>query len=361
MSKLGHGPASQSASGSAVSCEDLDAEWLRAQPGACVGCSHRIVRHLASGGMGHVFLTEHVYLGARAAVKVPRFATVHARKTLEAEAQLLSKLDHPNIVRAIDFGQLADARPYLLMEYARGIELDGWLDARGPMESARALGVLRQIASALDYLHARGVVHGDIKPSNVLIDVAVGDFVKLVDFGIAFRAGGSERRGPMGTPAYMAPEQAAGEVWGAASDVYGVAALAMELLTGRPPHDGRTAQDAMTAVLSRPAPKPSARGLDVPGLDAVFERGLHAEPARRYSSAGELVCALEAVLMRERAAQVHEAAAAADPRLSSERGPRRRPPWGPSAAALQAPSGERAIRRFAACVVVATYLLSVYF
>jgi len=276
--------------------EALDAQWLRDRIGEAVGPLHRIVRHLASGGMGHVFMAEHVHLGVYAAVKLPRVGHEASCKSVAHEARILSQLEHPNIVRVLDTGHLADGQPYLMLEYVSGLELDAWLDGCGTMSLKRCVGVLRQVASAIDYLHAQGIVHGDIKPANIIIDPRAHDFVKLLDFGIASRENRDVRRGVMGTPAYMAPEQARGESWGPASDVYGVAALALELLTGRPPYDYETAQDALTAVLTKPAPVPSMRGLSIPGLDAVFARGLHQDPAKRYVIASDFVDALEQVL-----------------------------------------------------------------
>lgn len=303
MSMVLENAATPAVSPELPSDEALDAQWLHDRIGEPVGPLHRIVRHLASGGMGHVFMAEHVHLGVYAALKVPRQGHEAARKSVAHEAKILSQLEHPNIVRVLDTGTMADGHPYLLLEYVSGLELDAWLDGCGTMSLKRCIGVLRQVASAIDYLHAQGIVHGDIKPANIIIDPRAHDFVKLLDFGIASRENRDVRRGVMGTPAYMAPEQARGESWGPASDVYGVAALALELLTGRPPFDYETAQDALTAVLTEPAPVPSMRGVDVPGLDEVFARGLHQDPAQRYAIASDFVDALEQVLARSTSSQ----------------------------------------------------------
>jgi serine/threonine-protein kinase len=282
-------------------CDEItDAEWLQSRVGDAVGCSHRIVRHLASGGMGHVFLAEHIHLGAYAAVKVPRTGSEAARSCLQREARMLGQLQHPNIVSVLDVGQLADGLPYMMTEYVSGLELEAWLDGSGAgrLTWKRSIGVLRQVAAAIDYLHAQGVVHGDIKPSNIMIDPRAHDFVKLVDFGIAYREDpNSIRRGVVGTPAYMAPEQARGDACGAAIDGYGIAALALELLTGRPPYDYSDAQAALTAILTQPPALPSHRGMTIPGLDDVFAKGLHAEPSQRFAIATEFVEALEQVML----------------------------------------------------------------
>jgi len=347
--------------------KELDAEWLSAQTGAAVGCSHRIVRHLASGGMGHVFVAEHDYLGALAAVKVPRYADAAGRKILESEARILAKLEHPNIVRALDVGHLADGRMYMLMEHVQGIELGAWLEAGGTMPFDRCLAVLKQVASAVDYLHQKGIVHGDIKPANILVDASANDFVKLVDFGIASSTTRNDRRGVLGTPAYMAPEQARGEAWGALSDVYTVAALALQMLTGHAPYGHLTAQDVLTAVLTQPAPTPSALGLKVANLDAVFQRALHQDPAQRFARASSFVTALIDVLQpapqraaadlrQEKMSDVvsvqHSAA------LSVPDAPE--PPVGYLRGRLDPLWGDRYLRRFAAGLVAAAFIVSMY-
>jgi serine/threonine protein kinase len=272
---------------------DEEAAWVRSLVGGSVGRLHRVVRHLASGGMGHVFLVEHIHLGAQAAVKLPQPGSRIARNVLGHEAALLSQLQHPNIVSVFDFGRLSDGMEYMMMEYVSGLELDAWLDSCGTMAPTRAVGILKQVASAVDYLHAHGIVHCDIKPSNIMFDPRANDFVKLIDFGIACEKHmQAERRGLVGTPAYMAPEQARGELCGPAVDIYGVAALALEILTGRPPYDYETPQEALTAILSGPPELPSSRELFVPGLDAVFKRGLHSDPGQRYATATQFVEAL---------------------------------------------------------------------
>jgi serine/threonine protein kinase len=359
--QFGEGYCDQAPAEKYAEDHELDAEWLSAQLGASVGCSHRIVRHLASGGMSHVFVAEHAYLGAQAAVKVPRYADATGRFIIEAEAKLLARLAHPHIVRALDVGQLADGRVYLLMEHALGAELGVWLEAGGTMPFERCVTVLKQVASAVDYLHIKGIVHGDIKPANILVDASADDFVKLIDFGVASPATRDERRGAIGTPAYMAPEQARGEGWGPLSDVYAVAALALQMLTGHPPHDHHTAQDVLTAMLTQPAPTPSALGLHVPGLDAVFRKGLHHDPAQRFARAGEFVNALSEVLRSEERVPVaaesgmYPVVVAARPANASD---------APAVGRVGQPLGwawnERVARRLAACLVATVYLFSMY-
>lgn len=184
--------------------------------------------------MGHVFIVEHMQLGAYAAVKLAAPDSVTARDTLAHEAKLLSRVQHPHIVQVIDYGQTSDGFDFMLMQYVSGVELRAFIESSGPLPLERALPILRQLASAIDYLHAHGIVHSDIKPANILFDPCASDFVKLVDFGVAFVEDTRGRdRAATGTPAYMAPEQAPGGTCERSVDVYGLAALAFELVTGR--------------------------------------------------------------------------------------------------------------------------------
>ncbi|HKU41011.1 MAG TPA: serine/threonine-protein kinase [Polyangiales bacterium] len=269
-------------------------KWLGARAG-----QHRIVEHLGSGGMGHVFLAEHATLGARAAVKIlPAGSTAAQKLQFQQEAWLLSAQSHPNIVHLLDTGSLEDGSSYLLMEYAAGIDLGCWLQRRGDRPVCRILRILRQVACAVDHLHAQGILHRDIKPANIVIEPEADDAVKLLDFGIATREGQNDARTALvfGTPAYMAPEQAAGVPATRATDLYALGALALELLTGRPPYDYPSIPMILAAVLHERPSLPSDRGLNVPALDRFFERALSREPEQRFASARELVDALDQVL-----------------------------------------------------------------
>jgi len=257
-----------------------------------IGSSHRVLRHVASGGMGHVFVVEHVALGAYAAVKLARPESETARATLAHEAKLLSRVQHPHILQVFDFGQTADGCDYMLMEYLSGVELHAFIESSGPMSLERALPILRQLASALDHLHAHGVVHSDVKPANVLFEPRAGDFVKLIDFGVAFfEATQGRERSTCGTPAYMAPEQGLGSACERSVDVYGLAALAFELVTGRLIREYETRETALEAALEL-MPSLAQRG-GLAGFHTVLERALDERPSARFRSAGAFVGALE--------------------------------------------------------------------
>ena len=269
-----------------------------------IGRHFRIVKHLASGGMGHVFLCRHTTLHVPAAVKVVPFdASPQVSERILAEAELLASLDHPHIVRALEVGSLDDESPYLLMEFIPGSDLSKPVDSGRTLPVQQTLRVLDQAACALDYLHERGIVHRDVKPQNLLLDASANSAVKLIDFGIAVRTGGNTfdfARALAGTPGYMAPEQAAGAPCSPAVDLYAFGALALELLTGKPP---RAASSRFLAAGSESFDRPlyaHGRGRDAAALDAVFTRALAREPEARFRSASDLVWELRRALTPSR-------------------------------------------------------------
>jgi serine/threonine-protein kinase len=273
----------------------VDPDWLKSRVGTMVGRSHRVVRHVASGGMGHVFIVEHVALGAYAAVKLAHPNSETASQTLAHEAKLLSRVQHPHIVQVIDYGQTVDGCDYMLMEYVSGVELHAFIESSGPMSLERALPILRQLASALDHLHAHGIVHSDVKPANVLFDPCAGDFAKLIDFGVAFfEATHGQERNSCGTPAYMAPEQTLGSSCERSVDVYGLAALAFELVTGRLIREYETRATALQAALDL-MPSLEQRGV-LAGFHTVLECALDERPTARFRTASAFVGALEQTL-----------------------------------------------------------------
>lgn len=268
------------------------AAWTEHCIGLEVGGTHRLVRPLSGGGFGHVFLAEHVRHRAVSAVKLTAPGSRVAACILAQEAEVLSHLRHPNIVRIQGHGEFQDGSAYLAMDYARGVEIETWLEDHGPMPPDRALGILSQLASALDYMHARSFVHADLKPSHLVMDEANGDALTLLDFGCAFDASDPVRSCDVGgTPGYMPPEQACGSRCTPAADVYAMAAVASEMLTGQLPH-AHTTRTVNRAILTEPPSLPSARGLVRPGLDEAFARALQRNPRARFSTASEFVRAL---------------------------------------------------------------------
>jgi outer membrane protein assembly factor BamB len=260
---------------------------------------YEIGAELGRGGMGIVYRAYEPALDRAIALKIlaPEFADQRdLAARLRREAISAARLRHPNIALLYEFGQ-ADGIPFLAMEYVAGLSLRQLLEA-GPIAWDRALAILAQIGAALDYAHAMGIVHRDVKPSNILVDSA--DRAVLIDFGLADMAGNSLQTADgtvLGTPHYMAPEQADGRGANARSDQYGLAAVAYELLTGTPPFHGRSSTAVMFAhIHEQPAPPSERQPLLPARVNSVLVRGLAKEPNARYSSAAAFVSDLQAAL-----------------------------------------------------------------
>jgi eukaryotic-like serine/threonine-protein kinase len=282
--------------------------------GATVG-EYRIVRPIAWGGMGVIYLAEHPLLGTRAAAKVLReeFAGDAAivERFLE-EASAASKIRHPNTVQIFDLVALPDGRPCILMEYLEGETLDRRA-GRTPMRLQRARPIILQICSALAATHARGIVHRDLKAENVLLVTREGrdDFVKLLDFGLAKSvvrtlptlSGGPSLPGTLaGTPHSMSPEQVRGEPVDVRTDVYGLGVLCYRLLLGRFPFEGQSVEEVMHKHVNAP---PDLAMMPAP-LASVLGRALEKSPDRRYQTVVELAQALSDCGSEEPVAPVPE-------------------------------------------------------
>ena len=261
---------------------------------------YRGAQPIGVGGMGEIFRATDTTLGRAVAIKIlaDRYAAdpdVRGRFMREALAAARLSGD-PHIVTIYDVGEHAE-RPYLVMEYLSGGSLEKQLHD-GPVPLGRALRWLEQAAEALDHAHAEGVVHRDIKPGNLLIDR--NDDVQVADFGIASATGleSLTMTGTvMGTAGYLSPEQAQGERATAASDRYGLAVLAFELLTGTRPYAGESITAEASAHVAAPIPSASERNPQLPPeIDDVFRRALAKDPRERFPSCAEMVAALRQVL-----------------------------------------------------------------
>ncbi|WP_037330848.1 serine/threonine-protein kinase [Saccharothrix syringae] len=262
---------------------------------------YRIGPLIGRGGMGEVHRAHDTAHDRAVALKrlAPAFHDDAAfRARFRREAQVVARLREPHVIPIHAYGEI-DGRLYLDMRLVEGEDLND-LVARGPLEPERAVRIVEQVAGALDAAHADGLVHRDVKPSNVL--VAPGDFVYLVDFGIARSsspaATGITASGEViGTVDYMAPERFADGPVGAAADTYALACVLFACLTGRRPFevDGTAAQ--IYAHLQEPPPKARALNPAVPpALDHVIARGMAKDPAARHESAGALAAAARAAL-----------------------------------------------------------------
>lgn len=253
---------------------------------------YEIIGEIGHGGMGVVYRAYEAALDRTIAIKIiaPDLADQPSfTARLRREAISAARLRHPNIALLYEFGQ-ADGVAFLAMEYVPGPALRELL-AAGPLAIERALHILGQIGAALDYAHHRGIVHRDVKPSNILI--GSGDHAVLIDFGLAEIAEGSLYTADgalLGTPHYMAPEQAAGRATDARSDQYALAAVAYEMLIGQPPFYGRNASAVVHAHIYDPPPPPTEHRPTLPAaVDAVLLRALAKAPHDRYPSLGAFI------------------------------------------------------------------------
>jgi tetratricopeptide (TPR) repeat protein len=245
---------------------------------------------LGHGGMGVVFRARHLGLNRLVALKMAlagSYAGPHERERFRREAEAVAALRHPNVVQVYDIGDAA-GRPYFTMELLEGGSLALRLTGT-PQPARQAAGLLATLAQAVQAAHQGGIVHRDLKPANVLL--AADGTPKITDFGLARRleGGGLTLSGvPVGTPSYMAPEQARGErgAVGPAADVYALGAILYELLTGRPPFRAETAAETLRQVVSQEPVPPSRLNAAVPrDAETICLKCLEKDPRRRYASA----------------------------------------------------------------------------
>ncbi len=295
---------------------EADGAASHEQPDPMIGRTlagrYRVDGVLGQGGVGVVYRATHVDIGRLVALKVlhPEYGAIpETKRRFEREARALSALSHPHIVSIADYG-IAGGMPYLAMELIEGRTLADLLDDDGPPPIDTALDIERQILRGLAFAHARGILHRDLKPANVFLQELPDDphHVKLLDFGLAKIVSDDEsaeaeptltRSGTiLGTPSYMAPEQASGSVVDARADVYSAGCVLFELLSGRVPFVAPTRGEVVRAHLVDPVPAPrSVRpGLEVtPALEALLDRALAKDRADRFVDAGAMLEALDAL------------------------------------------------------------------
>jgi serine/threonine-protein kinase len=261
---------------------------------------YSIDREIGRGGMGVVYLAREVHLDRPVAIKLlppdRAAADPELRERFLREARLAAKLSHPNIIpiHAVDdTGEFV----YFVMAYVDGETLAHRVRTRGPLPSSEGSRVLREVAWALAFAHAQGVVHRDVKPDNILLESATGR-VLVADFGIAGAAGdGAGDTGVSGTPEFMSPEQALGAAIDARSDLYGLGATAFFALSGRLPFEGDTATEILAKHVTEPAPPLASLGISVPRkLAALVDRCLAKEPQQRPADAQALAEQLSVAL-----------------------------------------------------------------
>ncbi|HEX7938418.1 MAG TPA: serine/threonine-protein kinase [Gemmatimonadaceae bacterium] len=268
---------------------------------------YRLQKLIGRGGMGDVWLAEHVLLKQPFAVKMlnpDKLTDARQLARFEREVQAMARLEHWNTVEIYDYGHSADGTFYYVMEYLPGFTLEELVWKAGPLPAARAIYFLRQICSALVEAHRHGLLHRDIKPANVIVSERAGiyDVAKLTDFGLVkhFEDPSDTKLTMegyiMGTPAYMSPEHAAGqERVDARSDIYSLGALGYFLLSRRPPFENRTATQVLAAhMYEEPRPLSTWRPDAPPSLLDIIHKCMAKKPADRFASAAELKEALSA-------------------------------------------------------------------
>ncbi|HXJ64093.1 MAG TPA: serine/threonine-protein kinase, partial [Actinomycetota bacterium] len=266
---------------------------------------YRIERLLGRGGMGEVYLAEHLRLGRKVAIKVlaPALANDEGfRERFLRESQHAASLDHPNIVMVYDAAD-EGGRAYISMRFVDGPDLSTYLRSAGPLDPALAVGILAQVAAALDAAHADGLVHRDVKPANILLEGPVeSDRVPralLSDFGITKRVGaqGSTTGQFVGTIDYMAPEQITGRQTDGRTDEYSLACVLFQCLTGRVPFPREDQVGVMYAHVQSMPPLIAKVRQDVPpAIDEVVRRGMAKSARQRYGMCAELIDAAAAAL-----------------------------------------------------------------
>jgi serine/threonine protein kinase len=341
--------------------------------GQVVADRYHVIKKLGEGGMGQVYLAEHVKMGRRSAIKVMNPSMVHdpdAVARFNREASNASRITHPNVCAIYDFGETPDGLIYLAMEFVEGEPLTDLLEREGALPVPRAVSIFTQVAEALQAAHDLGIVHRDLKPDNIMLAHRKGhDVVKVVDFGIAKAVGGDESGQKVtktglvvGTPEFMSPEQLSGDKLDGRSDLYSLALVFYRMLAGKLPFEATTVQETMIKRLTDEPIKLAASRPDLTfpaGLQPVLDTALARNPVERYQTVAKFAADVASVTGLGRGAtaaiphtrsgadtegktQLLDTSAGATQRLSAKRPP----------GAVASPSRKRSLIPVAVGVVV---------
>jgi len=297
-----------------------DGQTLRASSpahdlvGQVIADRYHVVKKLGEGGMGQVYLAEHVKMGRKSAIKVMNPAMVHdpdAVARFNREAANASRISHTNVCAIYDFGETPEGLIYLAMEFIPGEPLSEVMEREGVLPLRRAASIFVQVADALQAAHDLGIVHRDLKPDNIMLTRGRdgGDVVKVVDFGIAKAMAGDDSQKVtktglvVGTPEFMSPEQLSGDGLDGRSDIYSLALVLFKMLTGKLPFEATTVQETMVKRLTDDpvtlaAARPDARFPR--GLQETLDTALTRTAADRYQSAAKFGDDVAAVVGVER-------------------------------------------------------------
>nr|WP_216627033.1 serine/threonine-protein kinase [Corallococcus exercitus] len=278
--------------------------------GKTIASKYRVEALIGEGGMGKVYRARQLALDKVVVLKVLRHTLLSDERTVarfQREAKAASRLNHPNSISVLDFGQADDGALFIAMEYVAGQDLHQLLSREWPLGEARVVRIVLQILSALSDAHGAGVIHRDLKPENIMVEQRRNepDFVKVLDFGIA-KITDSQDEGPAltragfvcGTPEYMSPEQARGAVLDHRSDLYAVGVILYQLMTGLLPFESDSAVGFATKHLTEEPPPPTRRRPDArisPGMERLILRVLSKDPDDRPANAAAFKTELLAV------------------------------------------------------------------
>jgi DNA-binding NarL/FixJ family response regulator len=279
--------------------DEQTSKWI----GTTLDGKYELLTFLGKGGGASVFKGNHKFLNQKVAIKI-----IHGEHSTDftmlqrfrGEAEISSKLNHPNIVQVYDFGVIDSGKPYLVMEFLEGVNLANYLKSYGKLSCNEILTIFWQICSALECAHKSDLIHRDIKPSNIFIaKMSDGDkFVKLLDFGLAKSIQPLSREDALtghgqivGTPDYMSPETCRGIEYTRASDIYSLGCSMFECLSGLTPFQGTTIPEIMYRHINDPAPRLFAQADATPlesALARIISKCLEKDPGNRYASATEI-------------------------------------------------------------------------
>jgi serine/threonine-protein kinase len=286
---------------------DVSATWEREQVVEHLGAQYQIVREIGRGGMGVVFLARDIALHRLVAIKVLRYEFASSedhRERFRREARMTARLSHPNIVPLHSFGEVGEFT-YIVMKYVHGMSLAERMRREKRLPPAEVQRILRDLALALDSAHRDGVIHRDLKAENILLEGASGHAM-LTDFGVALQRSldpvRAEAAHAFGTPHYMSPEQAAGELdIDGRSDVYSLGVLGFYMLTGRLPFEAISFEGLAAKHIAEPAKPVASLAPKAPeALCAAIDRCLSKDRDDRFQDAAELAAAMELIPKKRR-------------------------------------------------------------
>ena len=275
----------------------------------------RILQRIGSGGMGAVYKAEQPEMNRFVAIKIlhPKYVSrPDLVSRFRREARAMSHLSHPNTARVFMYGQLEDGACYIVMEYLEGKNLAQVTRAEGMLQPARAVNIMVQVCGALEEAHRQGMVHRDLKPENIFLTTqgGIADYPKVLDFGLAKVTQREMRPGSLiltqegmvfGTPEFMSPEQLSGDNVDGRSDLYSLALVLYQMLSGKLPFEATTVQETMIKRLTEEPAKLTDVRPDLvfpPGLQAVLDSALTRTPAQRYQSVAKFAADVAAVTGR---------------------------------------------------------------